>query len=161
HLRRRDRRHRRLRAGLPHLRRSRRKCPYFGADALERSQGKRHQCLLLARKRGRQMGETGMIRSALSAAALIMLAACVTPDPTYRDLDQMGRDYQRDTQGSPTPQNAEPATAADVCHASRFRALIGQPAASIDRSTLPPHTRIISPGMMITQDFSPERLNIR
>ena len=102
-----------------------------------------------------------MIRLALAAAALLLMAACQTPDPTYRDLDQMGRNYQRDTQASATPQNAEQATAADVCHASRFRSLVGAAASSIDRSTLPPHTRIISPGMMITQDFSPERLNIR
>jgi hypothetical protein len=102
-----------------------------------------------------------MIRLVLGAAALLLLAACETTDPTYRDLDQMGRNYQRDTQASATPQNAEQATAADTCHASRFRALIGTPASAIDRSTLPPRTRIISPGMMITQDFSPERLNIR
>jgi hypothetical protein len=102
-----------------------------------------------------------MIRLALSAAALLLLAACMTPDPTYRDLDQMGRNYQRDTQSTATPQNAEQATAADTCHASHFRSLMGTPASAIDRSTLPAHTRIISPGMMVTQDFSPERLNIR
>ena len=102
-----------------------------------------------------------MIRLALGAAALLLLVACNTPDPTYRDLDQMGSDYQRETQGSATPQNAEQATAADVCHASQFRRLVGTPASAVDRSTLPPRTRIISPGMMVTQDFSPERLNIR
>jgi hypothetical protein len=102
-----------------------------------------------------------MIRLALGAGALLLLAACMTPDPTYRDLDRMGRDYQRDTQSTATPQNEEQATAADTCHASQFRAWIGTPAAAIDRSTLPPRTRIISPGMMVTQDFSPERLNIR
>jgi len=102
-----------------------------------------------------------MIRLALAAAMLFTLAACNTTDPTYRDLDQMGRDYQRDTQGSATPQNAEQATAADTCHASHFRQLAGTPAGAIDRSTLPAHTRIISPGMMVTQDFAPERLNIR
>ena len=102
-----------------------------------------------------------MIRLALGAAALLLLAACETPDPTYRDLDQIGRNYQRDTQGSATPQNAEQATAADVCGASRFRSLVGTAASSIDRSTLPAHTRIISPGMMVTQDFQPERINIR
>jgi hypothetical protein len=102
-----------------------------------------------------------MIRLALGAAALLLLAGCETTGPTYRDLDQMGRDYQRQNEATATPQNAEQATAADVCHASRFRALIGTPASAIDRSTLPPRTRIISPGMMITQDFSPERLNIR
>jgi hypothetical protein len=102
-----------------------------------------------------------MIRLALGAAALMLLAACETPDPTYRDLDQVGRNYQRDSQATATPQNQEQATAADVCHASQFRALMGTPASAIDRSSLPPHTRIISPGMMVTQDFSPERLNIR
>jgi hypothetical protein len=102
-----------------------------------------------------------MMRLVLGAAVLLLLAACETPDPTYRDLDQMGRNYQRDTQSTATPQNAEQATAADVCHASRFHALMGTPASSIDRSTLPARTRIISPGMMVTQDFSPERLNIR
>ena len=102
-----------------------------------------------------------MIRWALGAAALLLLAACETPDPTYRELDHMGRDYQRQSQGSATPQNAEQATAADTCGASRFRALVGAPASAIDRSSLPAHARIISPGMMVTQDFSPERLNIR
>ncbi len=102
-----------------------------------------------------------MIRLALGAAALMLLAACETPgDPTYRDLDHMGRDYQRDN-ASATPQNQEQATAADTCHASQFRALMGTLASSIDRSTLPARTRIISPGMMVTQDFSAERLNIR
>jgi len=103
-----------------------------------------------------------MIRLALGAAALMLLAACETPgDPTYRDLDHMGRDYQRDSQATATPQNQEQATAADTCHASQFRALVGTLASAIDRSTLPARTRIISPGMMVTQDFSPERLNIR
>ncbi len=102
-----------------------------------------------------------MIRLALGAGALMLLAACETPERTYRDLDQMGRDYQQQSQATATPQNAEQATAADVCHASHFRSLIGTQASAIDRSTLPAHTRIISPGMMITQDFSPERLNIR
>ena len=66
-----------------------------------------------------------MIRLVLGAAALLLLAACETPDPTYRDLDRMGRDYQRDTQSTATPQDAEQATAADTCHASHFRSLMG------------------------------------
>jgi hypothetical protein len=102
-----------------------------------------------------------MTRLALLGAAMLLLAACGTPDQTYRDLDRIGRDYQRDSQGAATPQNAEQATAADTCGASHFHALIGTPAANIDRSTLPAHTRIISPGMMVTQDFSPQRLDIR
>ncbi len=88
------------------------------------------------------------------AAAALMLASCGSAPQTYRDLDKMGQDYQR------PPQNAEEATRADTCGASRFRDLVGKPAAEIDQSTLPERTRIITPDMMITQDFSPTRLNI-
>ena len=102
-----------------------------------------------------------MMRMTLGAAALVMLAACETPEATPRDLDQLGRDYQQQSLGNATPQNAQEATAADVCGASHFHALLGTAVSSIDRSTLPPHARIISPGMMVTQDFLPSRLNIR
>jgi hypothetical protein len=102
-----------------------------------------------------------MMRAVFALAGLLALAACETPRQTPRDLDQIGRDYQRQSMGSATPQNAREATAADVCGASRFHALLGTRADSIDRSLLPPHARIISPGMMVTQDFLPERLNIR
>jgi hypothetical protein len=43
---------------------------------------------------------------------------------------------------------------------ARFRHLIGTRADQIDRSTLPARTRIITPDMMVTMDFSAERLNI-
>lgn len=94
-------------------------------------------------------------------AALLALAACETPAQTTRDLDRLSADYQRQSRYTATPENAQQATAADACGASRFRALVGQPIASVDRSALPPRTRIISPGMMVTQDFLPERMNLR
>ena len=90
----------------------------------------------------------------LAALALALTAACGTTPQTYRDLDRLGQDYQH------PPQNAEEATRADTCGASRFRNLIGEEAATIDRATMPANTRFITPGMMITQDFSPTRLNI-
>jgi len=58
------------------------------------------------------------------------------------------------------PENAEEATAQDTCGAARFASLIGTQADQIDRSTLPARTRIITPDAMVTQDFSPARLNI-
>jgi hypothetical protein len=93
-------------------------------------------------------------------AAALALAAC-QGQQTERDLDQIGRDYQRQSQESANSQNTDDATRADVCGASRFAAFVGKPASSIDRSTLPPRARIISPGMMVTQDFVAGRLNIR
>ncbi|MBC7768593.1 MAG: hypothetical protein H7124_07380, partial [Phycisphaerales bacterium] len=58
------------------------------------------------------------------------------------------------------PQTADEAAARDTCGALRFASLVGMPAAEIDRTTLPARTRVITPDMMVTQDFSPERLNI-
>jgi hypothetical protein len=76
-------------------------------------------------------------------ALVVLAAACAGPTPP-----------------APAPSNAEEATAADTCGIARFRHLIGQRADQIDRSTLPPRTRIITPDMMVTMDFSAERLNI-
>ncbi len=90
----------------------------------------------------------------LAAFALGVVAACGTAPQTYRDLDRMGQDYQR------PPQNAEEATRQDTCGAARFRNLIGEEAATIDPETLPSRARIVTPEMMITQDFAPTRLNI-
>ena len=71
---------------------------------------------------------------------------------------RLGADYARGAAGA--PQNAEQATAEDTCGMRRFQPLIGAPAAQIDRAALPPHTRVITPDMMVTMDFSASRLNI-
>jgi hypothetical protein len=94
------------------------------------------------------------MRIALAALALGLVAACGSPPATYRDLDRMGQEYQR------PPENAEQATDQDTCGAARFRNLIGTEASAIDRSTMPANTRFITPGMMVTQDFSSTRLNV-
>lgn len=58
------------------------------------------------------------------------------------------------------PQTAEQATEQDTCGMAAFAHLIGTPAGTIDPSSLPPRARIITPESMVTQDFSPERLNV-
>jgi hypothetical protein len=95
---------------------------------------------------------------ALALSFVVLAASCAPQQQSYRDLDRIGADYQREVMRP--PQTADEATARDACGAARFRNLIGTPADRIDRSTLPPRTRIITPEMMVTQDFSPERLNI-
>lgn len=95
------------------------------------------------------------------AAMIAMAAACTSEPQTYRDLDQLGRDYQRESTSQPQPPPAEGPTAQDTCGASRFRNLMGAPESQIDRSTLPQGTRIIRPGQMVTMDFNATRLNIR
>lgn len=59
-----------------------------------------------------------------------------------------------------TPQNAEEATQADTCGMAAYERYIGRPVSEIDRTTLPARTRIITPDMAVTMDFSAERLNI-
>lgn len=98
------------------------------------------------------------MRLLVLAALTLAAAACVETPQTYRDLDKLGRDYQRDV--SAAPLSAEEATRRDSCGAGRFRSLVGGPAAAIDRASLPAGTRIITPDMMVTQDFSHQRLNI-
>jgi PBP1b-binding outer membrane lipoprotein LpoB len=78
----------------------------------------------------------------LMAGAVVLLAACASQPP------------------APAPDTAQEATDQDTCGIARFRHLIGTPAADIDRATLPPRTRIITPEMAVTMDFSVERLNI-
>jgi len=58
------------------------------------------------------------------------------------------------------PTNAEEATAQDTCGAAAHQALIGTPASAIDLATLPAGTRVLTPDMMVTQDFRADRLNI-
>lgn len=93
-----------------------------------------------------------------AALVLFLAAACAEAPQTYRDLDRIGRDYQREVSG--TPQNAEEATRRDACGAGALARLIGTPAGAIDRAALPPNARVITPEMMVTQDFSPNRLNV-
>lgn len=85
------------------------------------------------------------MRTMIAALALLGVAACSTAEG--------GSDAAQ-------PQNAAEATAQDTCGASRFRHLIGTPLAGIDRSTLPAGTRLLTPDMMVTQDFRPDRLNV-
>jgi hypothetical protein len=84
-------------------------------------------------------------------ATVAMLAGCTT-------LDQPETPPPPASAGA--PQTAEEATQEDTCGMAAFRHLIGTPASAIDRASLPPRTRIITPDSMVTQDFAPGRLNI-
>ncbi|MGE0831018.1 MAG: I78 family peptidase inhibitor [Hyphomonadaceae bacterium] len=89
----------------------------------------------------------------LAAAACLAFAACA---PTHAGHEAP----PPPTEQAANPDTADEATAQDTCGMAAFAHLIGTPAANIDRATLPPRTRIITPDMMVTQDFSAQRLNI-
>lgn len=91
---------------------------------------------------------------AILALCVAALAACETPEPTQRDLDRIGRDYQR--------RQAETGESApvDSCGMAAHAHLIGQSAASIDRASLPAGARVVCLGCAVTMDYSPSRLNL-
>lgn len=87
------------------------------------------------------------MKKLLTLIALGCCAACTpTVQPTYRDLDGISREFQREN--------------TDTCAIAQHVHLIGQPAASIDRATLPPRARILAPDTIVTQDFLATRLNV-
>lgn len=64
-----------------------------------------------------------------------------------------------------TPAEGAPEPAAGACNAAAARALVGRPAtdalvAEAQRLTGARRVRAIRPGMMVTMDYSPDRLNI-
>lgn len=79
------------------------------------------------------------MRLALLLAPLVLLA-CVEPLP-------------------PTP-GPQPMPPENACGAASLQYLVGQPATVLAAMTFPSPTRIIEPGMAVTMDYSPERLNI-
>jgi len=81
------------------------------------------------------------MRAWLIAGLAVLASACATPPAT-------------------PPDNPEDATQVDTCGIARFQHLIGTRADQIDRATLPQGTRVITPDMAVTMDFSAERLNI-
>lgn len=93
----------------------------------------------------------------VAAASLVALAACnqtTTPATSETPPAEVA------TTTTTGPTNAADATARDTCGAAAFQSLVGQPATTINLGTLPSGTRIITPEMMVTQDFRAERLNI-
>ena len=88
-----------------------------------------------------------MIRFVLTAAAVLSLTACETPNPTTRDLDRLGRDYQQSSQEGATPQNADEATRARAVSAGK--ATIGRAARFVGQEAVQLHG-----GMGMTEELA-------
>jgi hypothetical protein len=91
-----------------------------------------------------------MIRASLFAFA-VLAAACTPPAETPPPEQPVAE--------QPAPQTAAEATAQDTCGAAQYRDLVGQNFAAV---SLPVgnNIRIIQPDSMVTQDFSPTRINM-
>ena len=88
----------------------------------------------------------------LVIAGLVLLAAACTSQPqTYRDLERIANEQQREAISRPPP---------DTCQMADHRNLIGREGAAIDRSTLPANARVICHNCPVTLDYRAERLNV-
>lgn len=78
-----------------------------------------------------------------AAGALVLLGACAAVEPA----DEAEREF-------------EAAQAGITCGADGLQDLVGTSVGALDSATLPETRRVIFPGMAVTMDFRPERLNI-
>lgn len=93
------------------------------------------------------------MRALMFTAALLALAACgQAPTPPADETPAA------ETPAVTGPQTAQEATAQDICGASAYRSLVGTSIAAV---TLPEGIRVIAPDTMVTEDFRPDRVNIR
>jgi hypothetical protein len=99
-----------------------------------------------------------MIRAG-TLGVLLFLGACATErTPTYRELERNASVYERGgVSGIAAPQNAEDATARNICGARAYRDKIGTPVSELQ---VPASARVIAPGTAVTDDFRSNRLNI-
>lgn len=81
----------------------------------------------------------------------VLVAACVNEPMTYRDLDRLARDNQREAISRPAP---------DTCQMESHRGLIGRDGASIDQTALPSGARVVCHDCVVTMDYRAERLNV-
>lgn len=79
-------------------------------------------------------------RLGASLLAAVLLAACVAAEPPV-----------------PTPL---PPSGPDTCGASGMQDLVGRNRSVLAAMTLPAGTRVIEPGMPVTEDYSAQRLNL-
>lgn len=88
----------------------------------------------------------------LVIAGLVLLAtACTSQPQTYRDLERIANEQQREAISRPPP---------DTCQMAAHRNLIGRDGASIDQSTLPAGSRVICHNCPVTLDYRGDRLNV-
>ncbi|GIK49544.1 MAG: hypothetical protein KJZ75_02680 [Hyphomonadaceae bacterium] len=81
----------------------------------------------------------------------IFAAACTSQPPTYRDLETIANQQQREAISRPAP---------DSCQMAAHQNLIGRSEAEIDRASLPEGARVICFNCPVTLDYRAERLNV-
>ncbi len=92
------------------------------------------------------------MRKWMMLASFVLLgSACGPQQATYRDLERLANQQQRDAIERPPP---------DTCQMAAHQSLVGADGASIDRSALPQGARVICFNCVVTMDYSAQRLNV-
>jgi hypothetical protein len=100
----------------------------------------------------------------LIGVAVLVLAACNPPDKPPENATPASAPASASAPAPPPAEAASPpATNAseDICGKAQYAALVGKPATD---PGVPPASRTvrhITPGMQVTMDFMPARLNIK
>ncbi|MDX2273874.1 MAG: I78 family peptidase inhibitor [Hyphomonadaceae bacterium] len=91
----------------------------------------------------------------LALGLTLAAAACVAQPQTSRDLDRIGRDYQREAADA---QRTARAQEQDTCGIAANQSLIGKTPREFQT---PSNARVVCFGCAMTMDFSAERLTIQ
>lgn len=92
-----------------------------------------------------------MMRWLAGALLVLVAAACASEPMSYRDLERMANNQQREAISRPPP---------DTCQIAAHQNLIGVEGSTIDRSTLPPNSRVVCHQCAVTLDYRSDRLNV-
>lgn len=79
-------------------------------------------------------------------------AACASQPATYRDLERMAAEQQREAILNRPPP--------DTCQIAAHRNLIGTEGSAIVQANLPGGARVVCHGCAVTLDYRAERLNV-
>lgn len=95
------------------------------------------------------------MKRALVLALGAIAAACVAQPQTNRDLDRIGRDYQRQ---AAEEQREHRAQEQDTCGLAQNQSLIGKTQSEFQA---PSNARVVCFGCAVTMDFNAQRLTIQ
>lgn len=103
-----------------------------------------------------------MIRPLIAFPFAVLVLACTGPGAPEGDASDGPTVTSPDRPSQPMPQVEPPLVGADsdLCGASRFQTLIGQPEAAARSAGLPDPFRIVCHACPATMDYAPDRMTV-
>jgi len=93
-----------------------------------------------------------MMRWLVCGAFMLGAAACAEQRTmSYRELERLANDQQREAISRPAP---------DTCEMAAHQNLIGMDGSAIDQTSLPANSRVVCHECAVTLDYRADRLNV-